>query len=639
MFNLSVHVTSSFFDTARLSALEDQWLNDSRESVIMPNVVLAINTLLGNEQDKLLVEQDSEGLRRLQDPTFRVSTRSREKIARLLSQMDGGSMAIAGPRGAGKSTLLKQFYQPSDKDLRSIRGLTIYVSAPSNYVARDFIAELFQQLCEGYLQHCEYAAQERLYSIGRSKASARLATRRVLAISLLLLRTILAILLVAWIASLFRKEFPSAISPASKFVDHWASLTWRFTQDSWTAYRPYFLLGVLIVALALLPSPRVWRCYLWWHKESELVRRSREYLLRLQIDKTVTRGTTITSPGIRGLVFGMNRASSAKYNPWTLPELVNYTRQFLYDLAQSIVGARLPVIVAIDEIDRIGSLEQAEAFIGDIKTIFGVEKCYFLVAVAEDVGSLFAQRATAGRSILENAFDEIVVAGPLELEEARDLLLKRVPGFTDAFAYLVYALSGGLPRELIRITRRLVEINLDQTDAERYPRRLPDLALSLAKEGMIETLDASRNQLSRLGLQAGWAWCFDNIRSVSIILRSKSSDPDKLYRVMEDISKLSPPKRNECADGTSMSPEDEDAGLRIISRLSAYAYFSVTIVDAFSDSNFDLTEAKRRTVAGIDGSYEQLAVARVELSAFADSARMILDRFRDSLSLERISSR
>jgi hypothetical protein len=316
-----------------------------------------------------------------------------------------------------------------------------------------------------------------------------------------------------------------------------------------------------------------------------------------------------------------------------------FTAPVLLLLAQSIVGARLPVIVAIDEIDRIGSLEQAEAFIGDIKTIFGVEKCYFLVAVAEDVGSLFAQRATAGRSILENAFDEIVAARPLELEEARDLLLKRVPGFTDAFAYLVYALSGGLPRELIRITRRLVEINLDQTDAGRYPRRLPDLALSLAKEGMIETLDASRNQLSRLGLQAGWALCFDNIRSVSIILRSKSSDPDKLYRVMEDISRLSPPKRNECADDTSMSPEDVDAGLRIISRLSAYAYFSVTIVDAFSDSNFDLTEAKRRTVAGIDGSYEQLAVARVELSAFADSARMILDRFRDSLSLGRISSR
>src|SRR5262249_15345791 len=74
-------VASSTFKTARLATLRDEWLSEARDSVIMPNTVMAINTILGNEQDKLLVEQDSEGLRRLQDPTFRVSTRSREKVA------------------------------------------------------------------------------------------------------------------------------------------------------------------------------------------------------------------------------------------------------------------------------------------------------------------------------------------------------------------------------------------------------------------------------------------------------------------------------------------------------------------------------------------------------------------------------
>jgi hypothetical protein len=48
-------------------------------------------------------------------------------------------------------------------------------------------------------------------------------------------------------------------------------------------------------------------------------------------------------------------------------------------------------------------INAVKGFVGEIKAVFGVEKCFFLVAVAEDVGSIFAQRATAGRSILEIA--------------------------------------------------------------------------------------------------------------------------------------------------------------------------------------------------------------------------------------------
>ena len=70
--------------------------------MIVPNIILAINTILADYHDKLLIEENSEGLKRLQDPMFRVSTRVREKLISLLSQMDGGSIAVAGLRGAGK---------------------------------------------------------------------------------------------------------------------------------------------------------------------------------------------------------------------------------------------------------------------------------------------------------------------------------------------------------------------------------------------------------------------------------------------------------------------------------------------------------------------------------------------------------
>jgi hypothetical protein len=298
-------------------------------------------------------------------------------------------------------------------------------------------------------------------------------------------------------------------------------------------------------------------------------------------------------------------------------------------------------MIAIDEIDRIGTLEQAEAFIGDIKAVFGVEKCYFLVSVAEDVGSLFAQRATAGRSILENAFDEVVTVGPLEFQEARDLLSKRVPGFIDAFVYLVYALSGGLPRELIRVTRRLVEINLARASAEYYPR-LPDLALDLVREEVIEALDAARNQLSRLDLPTEWAWYFDTIRSASADLRqippaSMDAVPGagfrNLYDIVKRVSTLSEPKHREWADEARMAAEkDQVAALGVVSRLSTFAYFGMTVIDAFSDNYFDLDQVKKNTTTPGDGSYEQLAVARIELSIFAASAKAIMERFRAAIS-------
>ena len=630
-------VTDRLLGKSRLSVLQEKWLNDAKEKFILPNMVLAIHTLLGKEYERRLVEQDSEGLRKLQDPMFRVSTPTREKLASLLSQMDGGSIALSGPRGAGKSTLLRQFTEPDDHDIRDARGLSVYVSAPSNYVARDFIAELLQRLCEGYLKYCRYPTDERLYSAGNSKMSIRRASRRILMISWLSLRVIAAITFSAWVLWIFGNKLSSAARVNLRFMGSWGDRAPAAIREFWNLLWPYFVLGVLVLALAFWPGLSTWRRYLWRRKESDLIKVAREYLLRLQIDKTVSRNASITSPGIRGIGLGLARGASAKYTPWTLPELVGYTRRFMSRVSQSesIERARRPVTIGIDEIDRIGALDQAEAFIGDIKAVFGVEKCYFLVSVAEDVGSLFAQRATAGRSILENAFDEVVTVGPLKFDEAQKILLKRVPGFTDSFAYLVYVLSGGLPRELIRVTRRLLEINLAEAWPEDY-LLLSDLTRALVGEAVIEALDAARNQLSRLNLSSDWVECFDNIRSESASLRemmsrrsssSKGQEPG-LYDIVERISGLRGPQRGDWTGESRPAGEnDQKAAIGILDRLSSFACFGITVIDAFSDTYFDLDTVKD-TQAGSDGSYEQLAIARIELSVFAASARMILERFR-----------
>ena len=142
--------------------------------------------------------------------------------------------------------------------------------------------------------------------------------------------------------------------------------------------------------------------------------------------------------------------------PWTMPELVAHLEDFLAQIALTEDRERhRKVMIYIDEVDRIGSADEATKFLSEIKAIFGVPHCYFVVAVAEELGLSFSRRGLNGRSVADNAFDEIISLEPMSLELSRELLTRRVPGFTEAFVRLSFVLSGGLPRDLIRVARRL----------------------------------------------------------------------------------------------------------------------------------------------------------------------------------------
>jgi hypothetical protein len=72
-----------------------RWLTQVEEKVIVRRLTQVINDHLGAEREQLLVEQHSEGLRRLHDPGLIVPTRSRLHVERALDRMDGGSIAVA----------------------------------------------------------------------------------------------------------------------------------------------------------------------------------------------------------------------------------------------------------------------------------------------------------------------------------------------------------------------------------------------------------------------------------------------------------------------------------------------------------------------------------------------------------------
>jgi hypothetical protein len=233
------------------------------------------------------------------------------------------------------------------------------------------------------------------------------------------------------------------------------------------------------------------------------------------------------------------------------------------------------------------------------------------------VGSLFARRAIAGRSVFENAFDEIVSLESLTLAEAQELLQRRVLGLTAPFVYLAYILSGGLPRELIRVTRRLIDANQETG----YSLRLSELTTVLVREEIHAAINGTRSQMASLALDTDWGRTFDRLLTAMIALRA-NTDTNSIDKILANLAEFKP---------TDLSAKE--IPLNVVARkavvdLTTYSFFSLNVLRAFA--HFDIAIV-RAEPADSQASYERLATARRELSVSPQSSREILTRFQTTL--------
>jgi hypothetical protein len=107
--------------------------------------------------------------------------------------------------------------------------------------------------------------------------------------------------------------------------------------------------------------------------------------------------------------------------------------------------------------DKIRDSDRAEQFLNNIKAIFDVPGCLYLVAISEDAMTVFASQTPAIRTAFDSAFDEIISVPPMDFPDARQLLQLRTTGVPLPFLALCHVLAGGVPRELIRAARALMQ--------------------------------------------------------------------------------------------------------------------------------------------------------------------------------------
>jgi hypothetical protein len=316
-----------------------------------------------------------------------------------------------------------------------------------------------------------------------------------------------------------------------------------------------------------------------------------------------------------GIEVGTTRGISTAAVPQSLPELVYRFQSFV----RTVTGEGGSVIVAIDELDKMPSDEAAQKFLNGIKIAFNIPGCYFLVSVSESALSSFERRGLPVRDVFDSSFDDVIRLRYLRPEGSRALLQPRVLALPEPFHCLCHCLSGGLPRDLVRIGKEMLPFT---GKSMRY------VAGRVIHHDVIEKLDAMQQEVQKNRQDAASAGLLAAIATVSgatpLEFPDEGAALDNFVLAFGTLL-LENAQRIASIDGQSvLSPLNE--------QLRVYLYLSGTMVEFFTATREENTWRHASEERGFDG----LAQARQELGTNQAKAIVRINGFRELCSMAQI---
>lgn len=267
---------------------------------------------------------------------------------------------------------------------------------------------------------------------------------------------------------------------------------------------PLFTLGVLALVLGgvLLatqgfapvrrlifgpePELRHWRSM----GRDRIIYRAQDELRNIEFQRSYTSGWI----GSLKVPIGLDLATSGGFTlaerAESLPELVERFRSFVGDVTLAYNNV---VLIGIDELDKLKTAQQAEAFLNGVKSVFGIPRCFYLISVSEHALAAFERRGMGFRDAFDSALDDVVQLDFLNLSQARVLLNRRILRLHDPFLQICHMLSGGLPRDLIRHARALLDYAAEQPSSS--------IGLKEAVEHMAERDLAARLRATSIAIR------------------------------------------------------------------------------------------------------------------------------------------
>jgi hypothetical protein len=312
-------------------------------------------------------------------------------------------------------------------------------------------------------------------------------------------------------------------------------------------------------------------------------------------------------------------------NQMSLPEIVDRYQGFLTLASEDYV-----IIIGIDELDKIGSDEEAQSFLNEIKALFGQQSCFYLISVSESAMSSFERRGLPFRDVFDSSFDAIVHADYLNLERAQRLLRRRVIGVPVPFLDFCHCMAGGLPRDLIRIFRALFDEHLQSNSGESS---LSTLCGSLIRADLKSKLLAASISAKDTMLDLEVKQLFDRIRKLEALLDSPDCFPKScpdLLTGSRDLLESTSQESTQQAESAEVAAKREKIAL-LSAELGAYLYYCVTLVQFFGREDLDQETLK---AAESSGELERLARARQFLAINPRMAESELADFRQTYNMD-----
>jgi hypothetical protein len=556
--------------------------NALRELAIGPAIRREINKRTLDRYDDDL-DFGAAGLPELRGREHEVQTPARDELDELTARMHGGSIGIAGQRGAGKSTLIKAYCEPRDSN---DRRLTTVISAPVKYEAREFVLTLFGQLCEKVLV---------------DPAAARVMTHAP--------------------SRLARKARLSAYGPVALSTP----LTFAVAAALLKVCKPLWLdMAVVVLATVVVALSVLWTIKRVRRAETRAVGVDPERALRARAERELDdiRFQQSWSTGYAGKLslpipvspeVQVTSTEQATAKQATFPEIVERLRSFLALAA----AARGGVVIGIDEMDKMESGEVAQKFLNEIKAIFGVGRCFYLVSISEGAMSTFEQRGLPFRDVFDSSFDEVISVAPLGLEASKGLLRRRVIGLGPPFLDFCHCLTGGLPRDLLRAARRLSLY--DEED-----KSLPAVCKVLAISELERKVAAAAVSARQIALEP-------YVSELLFWLRGLSPGQPSSQPLLDRSSKMPGRWARESLGSHEMNAVDSLERVRL--ELAAFSYFIATVVRFFCEFEGDPRAHFEPAEREIDGEsqIDRLAKAR---AAFEQNPSLAVSRI-DAFRLER----
>jgi hypothetical protein len=358
------------------------------------------------------------------------------RLTKLLKDPRGGTIGLSGPRGIGKTETMKQACHWA----REQGGLGVIFPSPSEYEPFAFIAALSDVLAAAFEDDYDQ----------RTGRVTRTAWRAFLLWNLAALLSASVGIVLLWAAERVMwtdEPVDVVLAELTKYVPTAMGLV-------------LLLLGLLALSTGRMRLRRARMGEGRVREQASELRRQVRYSTSLK--EATERGVGAAKAGVStGL--NLSRERELIERPATLSTYIHNLRSF----AAAIPAAtNVPLVLAIDELDKLNDSERAIQLLRDVKAVFDIDGVHVIVSISDEAALQLELGSVRGRNEFNSSFGIAVEVRSLTPERGWTLA-DRLPLslVSENAAYALTALAGGVPRELVRMLEIVSEARPDECSA------------------------------------------------------------------------------------------------------------------------------------------------------------------------------